>query len=208
MTVGTKIKNALQKVATPYIILRDSGDVSGEYVDLESNAQVTKPFIREFFLEGMMSYDTVTVPGDVISLTDSSGEESGTQCMLMNQTPANYAGEAMYKEVVLYKCNVSGELSRPSGERDTTSYLRDVQFESVRSSCYGLLTDNPFGVELQDDPIGLLDVKAMTLFVPSSVGIRELDRYAPSSGEYYKVETVRLRDFPGVHVCKLTEDTR
>jgi len=58
MTIGPDIKEAIVEVGTRFVIERDSGDITGEYLNFKSNAQVTKPFIREFFLEAEFCYDT------------------------------------------------------------------------------------------------------------------------------------------------------
>ena len=45
MTIGPDIAEAIDEVGTSFIIVRDSGNVTGEYLYFKPNAQVTKPFI-------------------------------------------------------------------------------------------------------------------------------------------------------------------
>ncbi len=58
MGVGADIKEVLADVGTSILIVRAARNISGEFIKYQLNAQVTKPFIREFFLDAMISYDT------------------------------------------------------------------------------------------------------------------------------------------------------
>ena len=203
MSIGYDVKDVLDEIGTVFTILRDSGNVTGGRLDYETNRQVTKPFIREYFLEAMMSYDSPAVVGDILEFGDNR------IFMLMNFSPENFENEAMWHESVLYRCNVSGELKRPSGEVwDDVSYRRETTWDSIAQDCYGLLTEKQFGTGLEDEEIGQIDEFAQVLYIPSSKEIQVLDRYEPVSGEYYKVESVERRKFAGVDICSLSEDTR
>lgn len=205
MSTGQDIKEALADIGPTITIIRDSGDIAGEYVDYDTNAQVTKPFIREFFLEAMVSYDTDLIPGDVFEI-DIIGE----RYLLMNKTPTIIEGEVGYYDSVFYKCNVSGELLRPSGEtRSSQTYQKAATFSSERSVAYGLLTEPLFSGDLEtEEQLGLIGIHKEELYIPSSFGIQVLDRYQPTSGEYYVVESIKPRRFAGVDVAILGEDNR
>ena len=205
MTIGPDIAEALNEVGTSFTIKRASGDVSGGYLDFSPNTQVTKPFIREFFLEIMLPYDTIVEVGEVIEL-----DTSGTVHMLANKTADMFENEIIKYDGVMYQCNVSGELLRPSGESDWDSrYERRQQFIPIQTDCYALLTSPLLGGELDtDEPIGLIDIDRQELYIRSSHGIMELDRYQPASGEYYMVSAVKKRRYPNIDVALLIEDTR
>jgi hypothetical protein len=173
-------------------------------LDITPNTQVTKPFIREFFLEVMLSYDTGVQAGEVVEL-----DTPGSRHMLANKTADMFENEVIKYDGVLYQCNVSGELLRPSGEDWDSSYRRAVHWNIVKDPCYALLTTPVHGGELETDAdIGLLDIERAEMYVQSDVGIQELDRYQPVSGEYYRVEAVKKRRYPGIDVVLLGEDTR
>lgn len=205
MSTGQDIKEALADIGPTITIIRDSGNIEGEYVDYDTNAQVTKPFIREFFLEAMVSYDTDLVPGDVLEI-----DPTGVRYMLMNKTPEIVEGEIAFYNSVFYKCNVSGELLRPSGEvRSAQTYQKASVFASERSVCYALLTEPLFSGDLEtDEQLGLLGIHKEELYIPSSFGIKVLDRYQPVSGEYYVVESIKTRRFADIDVAILGEDNR
>ena len=64
MGVAERIKAVVQKVGSAFTILGyDGSEGSTEYLDIRPNTQATKPFIREFFLEAALCYDTDAVSG-------------------------------------------------------------------------------------------------------------------------------------------------
>jgi len=128
MTIGPDIKEAIQEVGATFHVLRDGGNLSGEWLDISPNAQVTKPFIREYFQEAAFYYDTLAIPGDVIVL-----DETSDPFVIMNLTPTLFENTTIENAGVLYKCNKSGELWRPSGETvssgetDSTGKARELR---------------------------------------------------------------------------------
>lgn len=201
--IGEDIKAAYIEVGISYDVYRDSLVKSGEYLIYESNAQVTKPFIREFFLEASLPYDTSGEVGDVLKFSNSS------DYLLMNKTPSEVENTIIEYAAVLYKANVSGELSRPSGEAwDTQTYHKVPVFEVIKTNCYALLTESLFRYEMTEEDFGNLLVVKDEMYIPKRYGAQINDRYSPRSGEYYKISTVKTRGFPGVDIVILEEDTR
>ena len=206
MGIGDDIKSTLSEVGSSITIIRSSGNIEGEYLDFEVNRQVTKPFIREFFLEATLSYDTEAVAGDVIEI-----DTLRKQYLVMNKTPEMFENEINTQECVLYKCNVSGELLRFSGEgwATSTDYQHIAQWDTQKSTAYGLLTETLFGSDLtQNEELGQLGVQAQMLYLPSRYGAKVLDRYEYVSGEFLKVEVIESRKFENIDVCYMAEDTR
>jgi hypothetical protein len=205
MTIGPDIAEAIAEVGTSFSIKRTGGDVDGGHLDFSPNTQVTKPFIREFFLEIMIPHTTTVEVGELILL-----DVPETIYMLANKTADMFENEVIKYDGVMYQCNVSGELLRPSGEADwDNEYERRETFIPIQTDCYALLTTPLHGGELDtDEPIGLIDIDRQELYIRSSHGIRELDRYQPSSGEYYMVTAVKKRRYPNIDVALLSEDTR
>jgi len=203
MSFGADIKEMLWDIGTPFTILRDSGNISGEYINLEVNSQATKPFIREFFMQGLLSYDTACVGGDVIELSDTR------RFLIVNRTPEQFEGQTYDYNSVLYKCNVSGELLRQSSTPTfDDDYEEHLPFTSVKTVAYGLLTEEMYGNYLeQDEGAGQLLNRALVLYLPSSYGIQPLDRYV-TGGTNLKVEEVDYNKYDGVDVAHLEIDTR
>lgn len=203
MSISLDIKLVLEEIGTSFSIKTGSGEVAAGYLDYEMNRQVTKPFIREFFLEATFQHDSPARAGDVIEFSD------GRRFLVMNDSPENFENEMISREVVLYGANVSGELLRASGEDFDSNYQRTTSWQTVKSDCFALLTERLFGTDLQqDEELAQIGIESQVLYLPSSLGARALDRYQADSGEYYKIETVHTRYFPAVDVCYLAEDTR
>ena len=206
MTIGPDIAEALEEVGLAFTILRDTGNVEGEYLDITPPTQVGRPFMREFFSEIMLSYETVVISGDVIEL-DTSGEHF----LLMNKTPDMFENEVIKYDGILYKANVSGELFRPSGQADWSSstYHKTEIFNSIKSNCYATLVPSTGGGQIDtEEAIGLISIEKQELYIPSSIGVKLLDRYQSRSGEYYRVESVIKRRYPNIDLAILGEDTR
>lgn len=203
--IGEDIKQAYIEVGTSYEVVRNGVQVgSGEFLSYELNAQVTKPFIREYFLEASLPYDTSGEAGDVLIFARSK-----EAYLVMNKTAFEIENEVAEYASVLYKANVSGELRRPSGEiwSDQT-YHKVPVFSLVASNCYALLTESLFRYELSEQDFGELTITKDEMYIPRCYGVQVNDRYSPTSGEYYKVSTVKTKGFPGVDVVALEEDTR
>ena len=202
MSLGTDLKETYEEIGIKVIV-----DGSGEeYIDYAPNAQVTKPFIREFFIEGSIPYDTTQVVGSIVRF-----DIFNKDYMVMNLTPESLENEVYEYSGVYYMCNVSGEILRPSGEAvwNDEDYRKDTVFELITGEAYGLQTEPLSGTDLDaQSELGNLMIQNEELYIPSKYGIRVLDRYQPVSGEYYIVKTVLDRRFSGIDVCELGEDNR
>jgi hypothetical protein len=204
MSVGGDIKEALEEIASSIIILRDAGDITGEYCDISINEQATKPFIISFFKKATFQYDTQVVSGDIVNF-----ETTGDYYLTTTVNSEEFENEIITKQGVLYLCNTSGELSRPSGEVwNSQTYHKEQAYEAIRSNCYSLLVNPEFRNQLNEEEAAMISVEDNELFLPSSIGIAVNDRYEPYSGEYYKIEVVNKYRYQGVDVCRIVEDTR
>jgi hypothetical protein len=205
MGLGEDVKEVLRDVGLGFTIHKfDGTSISGEFLDYTVNRQVTKPFIREFFLEIMLPYDTQAVAGDLISF-----DGDGRRFLIMNLTPEIFEGDITEFNAVLYKVNASGEVFRASGEMNSDYHTTET-WQRV-AGCEVLITERLFGTELdQFSIIGQVEVEANDLYISGNAGIRPMDRFQvnPPSGEVYKVEVVKRHQFDNVHVCTIVEDTR
>lgn len=203
-SIGESIKSVYRKIGTGITVIRDTGNVSGEYIDSDTNKQVTKPFVAEFFRNASFPYDTDLITGDIIQF-----DITFDRYMVMNKSPEMFANTIAEHAGVLYKCNVSGEILRPSGELRDSQYHTAQAFDTIREDCFGLLTEPLYAGELEtEEELGLLGIEKEELYVPASYDIRVLDRYQSMSGEYYMVTTIRKHKYQGCVVAVLEEDLR
>ncbi len=204
MTIGTDIKNAFSFVGTSFIIRRDSGDFSGEYLTYDVPIGSKNPFDREVRLDASFAYDTITIEGDILELSN------GKRVLVASKTPDMFQDETVIYEVSLLKCNVtSGILYRSSGEVwDDQEYHKVQTWETIKTGVNGVLVEVS-GNQLSDrDEQGLLTLKRLELLVPSGEDFRVLDRFYTRSGEYFQVNVVRQYEYPAIKTIELGEDNR
>lgn len=207
MTLALDIADVLDDLGTPILILRDSGNISGEYILAKSNSQATKPEIIEFEVKGIVKSDSQVVVGDIIQMSSTS-----RMYLIMNKNPDDFEGASFVQNVVGYKCNIlSGELQRVSGEiSGLQTYHRETTWVTIKGNLNACLTSKLFGDDiLQKEKTGQLEVDALNLYLPHSLGAQPLDRVVDSaSGKYYKVENVNPWNYSGVDRCSAVEDNR
>ena len=204
MTIGTDLEEVLDEVGAAYTILRDSGNITGEYLDAETNAQVTKPFIREFFLEASLGHNTEAVNGDYLQFNITSDIY-----MVMNKTAEIFENSIIAYQVVLYKCNVSdGLILRPTNPDWDSDYYRRTVWSTVKANAIFLLTSHLMGGELEELDLGEITLHQNEMIIPTSIGVQIMDRVKISDTEYYKVSSVKKRRFKDVDVLEVIEDVR
>jgi hypothetical protein len=203
VTIGIDIKEVLAEVGLAYTLIRNGVALAGGYLDYDVNAQVTKPFIREYFLQATLSYDTPAQAGDIFVLAAIN-----SNYLLVHKTPSAFENGIIENQAVLYKCNVSGELQRASGEVWDNNYRIGTSWNNIKTTAYGTLTENLFGTDLEKEIVGEVNTSSMLLYIPHIYGAKEMDRYQAKSGEYYRIDTVITRQFTNVDVCELSQDTR
>lgn len=202
MTLAFDIKEIIEEIGTSVTILRDSGNITGEYLYGKINKQVTKPFIREFFMEAWLASDTEILAGDVVQTSD------GRIFIIMNKTPSMFE-DAIYRyDSVVYKCNTTAILQRPTETRDE-NFKTTTAFSVVQEDVHTLITESLYGNELDtDEELASIGLSSEDCYIPSSVGVEYLDRLWISASEYYQVEVVKKRRFDAVDLIVLGEDTR
>jgi hypothetical protein len=205
MTIGLDIKEVLREVGNTITIIRDSGNITGEYTMFQSNAQVTKPFIREFFLEGWLSYDTEAIVGDIVEFV-----VMGDRYIVMNKSPKMLENVVYQYDGVFYKTNVNCSIYRPvEDEWEEGDYHRVTTWTLVKANTDVLITSPLYGSDLdKDSQIGKLGIETHEMYVPTSIGVQPLDRIFVSTHVFYEVKTVKPRRYDGVDVLEIGEDTR
>lgn len=205
MSIGADIAEVFEDVGFSFKIIRDGGDLSGEYMAQELSSQATKPLILEHFRRASFAYNTDAVSGDVVQF-DTTGENY----IVMNMLPEIFENEVASYESILYKCNIaSGELYRPSGETWGNDYHKVTVWNPIKTNCYAMHVAALYGNELDmEEPGSLVGLAKNEVYIPHSVGISKLDRWQPASGEYYMVTFVETNRFPATDVAVVEEDNR
>jgi hypothetical protein len=204
-TVAQDIKEILEDFGSSYTIVRDAGNISGEYGVYKYTNQATKPVTLEHFRRSTIPYDTQAAAGDVLEFATTS-----ERFLLTNKLPKLLSNVVLAYDAVLYKCNInSGELLRPSGEIRDAEYHKQTQWEEIKTNCDAMQVAALYGNDLEaDQELMLMGLHKNEVYLPNSVGAQVLDRWQPASGEYYQVSVIETRRFPGVDVLIVEEDHR
>jgi hypothetical protein len=126
----------------------------------------------------------------------------------MNFTPLIFENEVIKYDAVLYKTNVSATIYRPRDVRDTQTLQKRTVWDVWASDVDCLLTTPLHGHDLEtDEQVGLLGIENHELYIPQSIGVKQLDRIK-TGDEYFRIETVKKRRYSNVTVFDVGEDTR
>ncbi len=207
MSIGPDLAEVYEEVGTSIKIYKPDGTIiTGEYLDFDINRQVTKPFIREFFIEAAFSYATQAEGGVVIEfLTD------GRKFLVMNLTAEFFENEIITYTSVLYKCNEVATIKRPTKAGWDVDYKKEITWPNIIADVPILLTERFFGTGLGAvEPKDFMeyDILDNQMYISGYYGVRPLDRVWLSDTEFFQVDFVEKRKFEGVWSCVLSEDTR
>ena len=205
--LGPDIEEVYNELGIVVSIINRSPVITNQKILYDLNAQGTKPFIEEHFLNCSFPYNTPLETGDVLQII-----ETGTYHMVMNKIPELFENKIVEYSGVIYLCNlpITAHIIRPIEIRDKTSYNMISGWHAVVDApIYSLISDRVFGSNLETGVmIGQDQVWRIDLYIPKFYDIRPLDRIVISPIEYYKVETILTYNYPGVNVALLVEDTR
>jgi len=210
MSLGEDIKEVFTDLGTAITLIRDGGNVSGEYLLYEANTQATKPETLEFMVKGQAPYDTAIVPGEIINF-----DELSTNYLLLNKNPEMFENAVYRYQLTMYKVNTVGPLERPSGERpwNAQTYQTETEWETVKDPCYGVIVGQMLENRIIEANVGDLEHIEYMFFIPQSIGVRINDRiYAGVDSEgndrYFKVDSIIPWNYNAVDFCTISEDTR
>ena len=207
MSIGPDLAEVYAEVGSSIKIHKPDGTlVLGEYLDFDINRQVTKPFIREFFIEASFSYVTVVVGGDVVEFI-----VDGRKFLVMNLTAEFFEDQVINNNAVLYKCNEVATIKRLTKGGWDTEYKKEITWPNVVADVPILLTARFFGTGLGAvEPKDFMeyDILDNQMYISAYYDVKPMDRVWLSDTEYFQVDFVEKRKFDGVWSCVLSEDTR
>ena len=204
--LGADLREVYDELGAITHIVNRTPVVTTERILYDLNAQATKPFIREHFLDATLPYNTLITTDDVIHIVST-----GKYYLVMNKTPELFEDGIVEWNAVLYSCNLVSTACILRSVEVRVDYDMTTAWTVVAEApLYGLMSDRLFGSEIdQHTPsVGQEAVWRIDLYIPKSYGIKPLDRVYLTDYEYYKVEAVQEYNYPGVCVALLVEDTR
>ena len=204
--LGADLREVYDELGAITHIVNRTPVVTTERILYDLNAQATKPFIREHFLDATLPYNTLITTDDVIYIVSTD-----KHYLVMNKTPELFEDSVVEYNTVLYSCNLVSTACILRSVEVRVDYDMTTAWTVVAEApLYGLMSDRLFGSEIdQHTPsVGQEAVWRIDLYIPKSYGIKPLDRVYLTDYEYYKVEAVQEYNYPGVCVALLVEDTR
>jgi hypothetical protein len=201
MAIRDDIKDVCSEIGESYLVRKQSGVYSGEYLIPEPLNQLTSAFSREFLFEATLQYDTLAETGDVLSLL-----QSGIDYLLINKSPQVIENEVIEFTGSMYKCNVSGELRRPSYPSRGTQYQQEEEFTQVAAEVFATFQESQ--PSMKEEEFGNIGITKGELYLAGRHDIKIDDRYVTYSGEYYRVMGIKKHMFSGIEVAILGEDRR
>lgn len=200
MSIGPDLKEAMNEIGVTALIVNKP--LITEKVQFVLNKQVTKPFIREFFTEIVLVYDTAIESGDTLQI--------GTiRYLVMNKTPSYFEDAIIKHTGVLYKANAVGYLQRQDVSRGTN--LQKVQTWltiSGENPVDVLMTEALYDNKLVAEELGELGFEKHEIYIPNRFGFKIQDRFYIDADSYYRVITVKKRKYQNIDVCEIDVDTR
>lgn len=178
-----------------------------ERIDYESNTQATKPQTAEHFLLTTFVNDSIVEPGDLVQFTAAS-----TFYRVMNVFLEVFENQPIYKQCILYKCNVSATVYYPTTERDPRTLANKETFVVRQESVdiVAMMTDKLYATRLDDEEQDIIQqaIAGKVLYFPKKYPIVMKDRVIINGEIPYEVTSIESNTFPGMHVVYLEEDTR
>jgi hypothetical protein len=200
---GSDVSDIIDDIGIPFTIF---GTTATEKCITKINSQISKPFIREFFLEITTAYNTAVVPGNIIVFDAPDG-----RYYLITANAFNKLGnEVMTTEIVGYKCNSFGELQRNNEIGwNAQTYQHTNAWTTILDPCPALLSEVQFGAmsEIHDEDIGEIFTQELKLYLPHSIGIETNDRYIVD-GVNWQIGRIETHRFSGCDVCNVEVDSR
>ena len=203
MSIGSDIEKAFRDVGSTYLIKRKNTNlISGEYCVYEISTALRVPFDREFVYQASLAYNTQVVEVDILLF------DNGDQFLVANKDPESFANSPVEFETKLLKVNViSGEILRPAGNFTDDQYHTAPIWETIERQVGALLIHTEDS-RLRSEDFGDISVDRLSLYLSDTLDIQVNDRFQPEEGEYYKVDVIKKRIFPGIYMVELSQDTR
>lgn len=203
--IGTDIRNVIFSLCTEIDYPEKDGTI--ERIDYESNTQATKPQTAEHFLLTTFVNDSIVEPGDLVHFTTAD-----TFYRVMNVFVEVFENQPIYKQCILYKCNVSATVFYPTTVRDPdTLNAREVFVMREESrDIVAMITDKLYATRLDDEEQDIIQqsITGKVLYFPKRYPIVVKDRVIISGETPYEVVSIETNTFPGMNVVYLEEDTR
>jgi len=208
MALQDQIKKVYVRVGRAYTIVRGAVEITGEYLEPQTNSQATKPFVLLNFLRANLAFDTQILPGDTIRFNDDN-----SYYLVTTKLPEVFRGSAISFSSVLYRCNDVATLSRLQNTRDADLKVINTWQQVGTQTWRVLIADSFTGEELAENESFELKGKFKNdnqdMYICGSCGIKLGDRVTLATiGEHYMAASIKKTRYDNVYQVMLDDDTR
>ena len=220
MGLGEDISEVLEELgSTIEVYKHDTEETYTEYVDSEQEVLRHYVFDTHFITLCTLAYNTNAKAGDRISFTDYTPPG---RFLLGALTEELFEKERIARQGIIFRCNVSAEVKRRNTNR--VDYNAVVSWPTQNSGEYALFTGHEKYIKRSDKEYGTDVLDSNLLFISDDVNVQIKDRIVirpvrgiPNedlesiyaySGENYEVDFIESHKYPGMKICRVSEDTR
>lgn len=210
-SLGDDIGSIFEDVGLAYTIIRDAGNISGEFLDYEDNRQVTKPFFIEHQLTVFLKYNSQLVCGDLLQFNTDT-----RRFFVMHLSEGVFENEIISKDGVLFKVNAKVDILRPS--HTGTAWAPTSAWTTVLSDKDAVIDFQASSVRVDEglDPVQDVLRRTNIVYVPKSYDLRVGDRFqvknytgpGPAGALNLQVQVIDLFTYRGMCFVQTMEDAR
>jgi hypothetical protein len=193
-TLAEDIADVYAEIGSRIQIWENSQWTDDQYIDTEQD--MGNPYLRRAFFPA----SSAAVAGSVVRIASVNAD-----FLVLSKVPAVFENGPYEYECLLFMANVTAQIVRLTHARDPVSYQQTVVETEIVNPAYGFMS--PGSVTLSIGRIGNIVINANDLYVPASYDVQSGDRVRIGA-EVWQVTTVRTRDYPGIAIAALAEDTR
>ncbi len=188
-TLAEDIADVYAEIGSRIQIYENGTWTDDQYIDTEQD--MGNPYLRRAFFPA----SSAAVAGSVVRIASVNAD-----FLVLSKVPAVFENGPYEYECLLFMANVTAQIVRLTHVRDPVSYQQTVVETEIVNPAYGFMS-------LSIGRIGNIVINANDLYLPASHDVQSGDRVRIGS-EVWQVATVRTRDYPGIAIAALAEDTR
>jgi hypothetical protein len=193
-SLADDIRDVYAEIGSRIHVLNGSTWTDDAYIDTEQD--MGSPYLRRAFFP----VSSAAVPGSIVRIPSVNAD-----FLMLTRIPGVFEDAPYEYESLLFMVNVTAIIVRLSHERDASTYRQTVVESEVRNPAYGFMS--PGTVTLTAGRTGNMILDENDLYIPAAYNAAAGDR-VKFDNEERQIESIRLRDYPGVAICRLSTDSR
>ncbi len=208
--LGEDLKQVINESGEPILIYNHITEQEAEeFLDFKRFWGTRIPFENEYQVLCSLIYDTVTTPGDRVTILSDN-----TNYIVANMVSEYFEGEIITKESFMYKCNaVFSSKRKVSGQERDDQYNLINEWDIVLSGEAALFTGSlEYGHSLEDETYARFLHKKRKFIISNQLDLKVGDRVdvvpkfpfdVSETTETWLVELIEPNRLHGIKMCEL-----